>query len=659
VKKINFFIKGLLTFTGMALCANHALADDFCNPSFIDTHYKQIYCGIRLNNNETADAEIVSTLASQFSLDKDVIKEILAGTICESYLKYSDEEKGKQPKAVQDACLPSGKSMEQTLGGWSVFSDIKNAYEKENVIRRSSASLKYKFEASEEYWDGTISLTSGPPFDLIVDLNLIEIVLFGSKAQWMQDVYSFPNKDEGGGGGAPAEGAPPAEEGTGTPPAETTQGPDEGITVTDESTEGGLPPDCVPPSDPNADNGDGPGSSNVNPSCGNGIVDILLGEKCDDGNKQSGDGCNQYCQTEASGSNDQCIDPEAVTFKDPGETAGGGQNNGNPGDTGENNGNGNNNTPKCPPGSVPKKGTGISGQEPEALPTVLQSPEYPGPSVGGTLKKYAESNAPACPEGFFDASTQSGGASASATGDETLGVNVVGTQHDIPRCLPTEFCADFDAARTFLFGEGWKDDESLSQQATAIEAMFCVNIKKENRPKAPYKMIEGCVDCHITAMVDSLEKALGTNVSPLVNTTNAFGISSKYGPTFSFNLNTAFKSNLKYQFSNTAKNSIAKANEIEAKFRSDHKLPELTVQNLRGTLADVAQTASKTEETNAAIREDMRVYGLTTATISDQEIGGRIIPLLTQMRDSFINIEAKFEGLVGATTLDKKDQCPK
>ena len=37
------------------------------------------------------------------------------------------------------------------------------------------------------------------------------------------------------------------------------------------------------------------------PACGNGVVDSLVGETCDDGNLVSGDGCNELCQAEFCG----------------------------------------------------------------------------------------------------------------------------------------------------------------------------------------------------------------------------------------------------------------------------------------------------------------------------------------------------------------------
>lgn len=665
MKRIRFLIIGLLAIPALLLTANSTHADEICNPNNIKDHYTGLYCGVRVNDNETFDDKLVGTLSSQFSIDKETIKEILSGTICESFAEYDEAKKAKQPQAVKDACLPTGLSTTETMGGWNVFMDIRHAYEKENVIQRSAASLKFKFKASEQYWDGKvydpITNTRDAPFDLIVDLNLIEIVLFGSKAQWMQDVYTFPKKEEGGAGGeTPMDSALPPAEGA-TEPTPTPATPEEGgLTVTEEGGESTVPGDCVPPDDPNADKGDEPGSSYENPLCGNKTVDILMGEECDDGNTQSGDGCSQYCKTEISGSNangsdNQCVDPEAITFKKPEQQTEGapqgpripsapatGTNISplNPGALPKL-------APQCPDGTVPKKSTSITGTEGELPPTVAQSPEYPGPSLGGTLKQYPTSNPPVC-----------------QPGESQFGTNDDGT----PRCLPTELCVDPEVARTVLAAlpplsipnGDWKslpDTDPRKKMAEAIEAVFCVNITKANRPKAPYQTNEGCIDCHITAIVDSLEKALETNVSPLINTTSAFGISSKYGPSFSFNLSTAVKSNLKYVTTGANAQAVKSVDENAAKSQRENTPATSTVKLTENLDAQLSQKADEIAATMAAVQDDTRMFKMSDGVISDQEIGARIIPLITQMRDSFVNIQSKYEGIIGSTALDEKKQC--
>lgn len=651
MKNTRRFITGLIALTAFIIFNSEAQAD-ICGLLNIDTQYKEVYCGIRLDDNETVDEEIVEILANQFSIDEEIIVEILANTICKTVKTYSEDEKKDLPQPVQDGCLPSGKTTEQVLGSLSIFSDIRNTYEKERAIHLSKSSLEFKFEASEQYWDGTIALIGDAPFDLIVDLNLIEIVLFGSKAQWMNDVYAFPaaaEEDEEAEEELPADELLPEEEEV-VVEGETEEIPEPGVEVVPEEEEE-LPPECVPPDDPEADLGEGPSSSYKNPLCGNGTVDILMAEQCDDGNTKSGDGCNQYCQTEASGSNDQCIDPEAITFKKPEDGAGTGIVDGTADGTGG---------IECPPGMVPKKGVGIVGEPAGPPAEVPQSSEYPGPFLGGTLKQFPESTRPPC-----------------GPGDSPLQITIAGETHIATDgegdaiCIPSPICADPDIARTILAAlppllipnGDWKalpDDDPRKEWVDSIEAIFCVNIIEHNRPQSAYQMIEGCVDCHISAMVDALEKALQTNVSPLKNTTSAFGISSAHVPNFSFNLSTAFKSKLKYESRDNMAIEIRRANEIAAKWRKDNTPPELTIKKLAGSpLAELTKEIVQAEKTENDIKEEARTYKLGNQVISDQIVGGRVIPLLIQMRDSFINIQSKYMGIIGSTALDKKPECPK
>ncbi len=77
----------------------------------------------------------------------------------------------------------------------------------------------------------------------------------------------------------------------------------------DFGSPGGPNPSCVNPCKGKADDtvcGGGPTGmwckSQVcvaKPGCGNGLVEANLGEECDDGNKQSGDGCTDACKKEA------------------------------------------------------------------------------------------------------------------------------------------------------------------------------------------------------------------------------------------------------------------------------------------------------------------------------------------------------------------------
>lgn len=646
-------------------------AESYCDPSDLNTQYKSVYCSMHVDNNKKADDEVVKIVAKQFDLDEAVVEGILSGTVCDTLAvllsvkslqtipddqlpqKLKELEELKVPENIKNACLPERLTVDQQLLAQNVLIDVKNTYQKEKAMLLNSMALKYKFEAAESYWSGKVGIVDmaqgNAPFDLIVDLNLIEIVLFGSKAQWMNDVFSFPDQDdeEGDDEDVPVDITPEEEEG---------EGEGDGILdgdggISQDETKGDIPPDCVPPDHPDADPDAGGDDSNL--LCGDGNLDVLLGEQCDDGNKKSGDGCNQYCQTEAAGSSDICADPEAVTFKEPGEDGNG-------------DGDGDN---ECPDGYVPRI-PDVSGEGAGDAPEVAQHDGYPGPFIGGTLKQFGESPRPACPQGYSEWETKGGG--LSAEGDETFGINIAGKQYDVPRCLPTEFCADPDAVRTFLAATAlpfpigpvvaseWQsldEDHPVRQSLEAIEAIFCVNVIKNNRPLSPYSMIEGCVDCHITAMVDALEQALQTNVSPLENTTSSFGISSKFGPNFSFNLMTATKKKLKFKNTGTASASIQTASREFDEVDKENSPKDLTIPTPETPAEKIAKKEALKQKRLDATRDAAEQYNWSSGAISDIEMGMRVIPLLNQMQSSFENIQAKYEGIISATALNEKKVC--
>ena len=631
-------IIGFLVMIVTCLLSPAVKAEDVCNN--LNTHYKAIYCAIRSNDNAAVDEELIATLSNQFSMDEELISEILAGTICRTILEYDEDDIADLPMPIQTACLPSGKSTNEVLGAWNIFDDIQQSYDKEKMIQRSASSLEFKFKAAEQYWNGTLI---DAPFDLMVDLNLIEIVLFGSRAQWMSDVFTFPSGDEGRRRGEGLDELLPE-----TDEGEREAGPDDrsdpGLSQTEEAESQRLEPECVPVGDPEADLGDGPGSGHENLLCGNGVIDIWIGEECDDGNRKSGDGCNQYCRIEAAGSNDMCVDPDAITFKSPAGSGTAGSATGTV--TGTERTDSSNFTSVCPTGTVPRQSFGITGQAAAPAAEIAQNPEYPGPFLGGTMKQFLPSQRPPC-----------------GPGQEYLGMS-----DGEPICFPMELCADPDIARTFLAalppfsipGGNWEalpEDDPRKNMIDSIQVMFCVNIVENNRPQSPYQMIEGCVDCHITAMVDALEKALQTNVTPLKNTTNAFGISSAWGPNFSFNLNTLTKTNLKYKQTGTNANALKKSDANFTEALRKNQPQQSSVKISASPLAKMSEEVGKIEDSREAMLEDIQAFGISSDAAPDQEMNARIGPLLTQMRDSFANIQSMYEIMISSTALNEKEQC--
>jgi cysteine-rich repeat protein len=640
MKKTKLFIIGTLITLAIGVSPQHTKAT-LCGPGDRDM-YQKIYCDMDLYDNKDRDEDLIEILADQYKLDEEMIEMILSDTVCSAAKELGTADREQLPELIQTSCLSTDQTSSELLEALQVFKDIKNSYAKENAIKLNQESLEKKFEASEIYWDGELINSR---FDLILDLNLIEYVLFGSGAEWLNDVYRFPAE---GGGGEDDEVLLDDLLGDEDSPDDS-DSPSDGGTAgesTDEN-EDGIPDDCVPADDPDADTG-GPGSDFVNELCGNGVLDVLMGEQCDDGNLTAGDGCSQYCQPEANGAgNDgtdlQCIDPEAVTFRTPED--GSSSDSGSTDGSGTTNGTDTSGGSTCPPGTFPRRSDGTGGAaETTGTGEVTQSLQYPGPFIGGTMRQFPESHRPPCGPGESELTAESPGMEWLA-GDGSV-------------CIATEFlCANPNDARDFLFGSGWADDPVKREAALAIEATFCVNITRENRPLSPYSQYEGCIDCHITAMADALEEALTTNVTPLENTTSAFGISSKFGPSFSFNLSTDVKRKPKFQESDTAKDAIKEANLATEVSRSQNNPP---LSNLTGLKTPVEIMTADANIEAAAIngmKEDSRLLMVSSDAVSDQESYNRIKPLLIQMKDSFDSIQSKWYGMVQSTNFDELEEC--
>ena len=244
-------------------------------PSF--NLYEGAYCNQLADN----DDDIYKTVAEQFKIedpkmDKDKIKKILTDKIDPAYDR------------------------------------VKTAYGREKIMAQTKQSLKQQFSGSEIWYNGKLS---DSPFDLVVDLNLIEIVLFGSKAQWQDDVWKFPKdrntdntSDNGITPGQTITGpeTPPAGEGTPETPTPTAQTPPDQYECVPNDTLGGILGGAQ-----NPNTGATP-PEQIPVLCGNGKIDS--GETCDDGNNIAGDGCSENCQKE-DGADLSCKDNEAVTFK--------------------------------------------------------------------------------------------------------------------------------------------------------------------------------------------------------------------------------------------------------------------------------------------------------------------------------------------------------
>ncbi|MCK5608658.1 hypothetical protein KAR91_42670, partial [Candidatus Pacearchaeota archaeon] len=320
-------------------------------------------------------------------------------------------------------------------------------------------------------------------------------------------------------------------------------------------------------------------SEGIPENCNNRRIDE--GEQCDDGNNEAGDGCSEACQLEESGSL-MCIDIEAVTFKkhknkEGGSGSGAGSGLGSDNDS-QSNGEGE--IPlNCPEGSTAANSSDVAEERAQNPPQYVNY----NPNVPGAPKVFPAVDKSECPAGLTWTEVQ-------------LGPKVVG------RCLDSDWlCANFEEARKTLFGEDYEvpsldaleeakkileennipagateeairqiiegeSEEELSQEvveaivqytkeeinerivtiaiAKALEVSVCVDVKKINRPESPYPVTEGCIYCHILGMNDVMTKMLEKPVFPMENNMQAWGMSNRWGPTFSFNINTVVQSGL-------------------------------------------------------------------------------------------------------------------
>jgi len=641
MRKTYLFIIGLLTltlsFTGQAMAQSSNQPNTSCSDSLYENNfscsrldvesycnfsaklgrsnpeynlYEEVYCNIA----KDTDDDIYKILAEQFKVETPNMNEATIKDILEN------------PK-IDDSGDAGATSSE-------LYRRVKTSYDRERITYQTKESLKQQFKFAEMWADGTLS---NAPFDLIVDLNLIEIIMFGSQAVWKDNVYVWP-KDSSDGGTAEGD--------NGITPGQTPTGPASGAGTNqppDSSASAGPGIDqyeCEPIDKGKelVDNGIVPKPGDVPAGCGDGKKEG--DEECDDGNVRAGDGCSEACKKEDVTSL-SCQDNEAVTLKPfvpksqaetgnkPGASDGGG---------------GSSEPPiNCPPGSkAVKKST-------DKNIVIKQDPNYPGPFVGGILKNFPKSNKGQCPPGSKYTEVSLFGQSAG-------------------RCIPHEFCTpDFEKVRKKLFGDNYRNDPAKKKAAEAIEASVCVEFKKINRPESPYSVVEGCIDCQIQAMNDVMEKLLEKNVAPLQNSMQSWGTSNRWGPSVSFDLNVLVQRGL-----NAIKSpEFASKSQKEGIDKYVKELNQKTTKKLDPNKEQANPTAVDTvqfgqihsryqfskEKEKTEKSEALRNYSMTADASADQVVHAGLVNKLRELKDSFKRIQEKYVQLALAATFHQKAEC--
>jgi cysteine-rich repeat protein len=657
MKKLLLLIIGIVSLLG-SVHITHAQgvgsgADiDDCTATLYDNEFS---CARKSISSYCSLSEKAGRSGPQFNIYENAYCDLTRDTDDDIYAIVADEFKQQDPKMDKD-------KIKDILTNQLIpyYVPVKTAYDREKIMYQAQESLKSQFKKSEIWANGSLS---DSPFDLIVDLNLIDISLFGSKAVWNDDVWKWPkdkdtstgdnNTGSGNGQTSGSGGTGTGAAGTGTTGSGTGQNPSPGSGGTDQY-------ECVPNDNPISilTGGSGTsGSSNpttvtaptgtIPPSCGNGKKDA--GEECDDGNNKSGDGCSYNCTLEIP-TDLSCQDTEAVTFKPFVPKSATGSPAGPTIPTVPTTPTVPPSVPEipidCPPGSTPTK---VTPQSPASgQSTVKQSANYPGPFVGGVLKQFPPVDKTQC-----------------APGSTYVEINVAGKTEGT--CIQTKLCADFEVVRKKFFGDDYRNDPSKVKEAEAIEATVCVDVKKVNRPQSPYNVNDGCIDCHILAMDDIMNKMLQQNVAPLENNMQSWGTSNRWGPTVSFNINVLMKRGLvkpivSPQYTNMSvkdKFDLAQNKALQDSVNgidANNPPENPTVVTNQDASVQMANDQFLKDQATIGQNQFLKNYRMAEDASANQT-ANNIIGKLQELDASFAEIQKKYQSLSLGTKFQEKNQC--
>ncbi len=307
-----------------------------------------------------------------------------------------------------------------------------------------------------------------------------------------------------------------------------------------------------------------------------------------------------------------------------------------------------NNTPpiNCP--------LGTKAVEKKLNSNVSQSPKYGGPLVGGVLKNFPASNRSKCPAGMTE-----------------IEVNLLGKTEST--CVPNQLCSDPNLMRNFLYElskagaqnkklpKNWQDlpeDNVLRRNLDMIETAVCIKVSKNMRPISPYPSKEDCIDCNVLAMNDTMTKLLSKSVAPSQNPLQAFGLSNRWGPRFTFDLNVLTKIKtgaVKEKLTSKKAKENTDQLLLQLKKKSESKVGNTVNTNQSGqNILD--RITSINQQKKGLLYDQLKIFQLSSTAAADQN-ADLINNALLDFKGSFDRIQTIYDQLVTSVEFGKKKQC--
>ncbi|MBI5411614.1 hypothetical protein HZA43_00370 [Candidatus Peregrinibacteria bacterium] len=571
------------------------LIGDFCNKQTTENKwniYKTQYCDMEKNMEDEVLRRVAKQLGVKWFFGTVPDVQLLKDIINDRAIAVK-----KLPPAIQKKDRAELSALVNTL------------YRQEQVFQWEKDALLAEFKGSEVWANGSLF---DSPFDLVSDLNLIEVVLFGSKAviTGPRDVYTWPKNEDEKKEPAPAEELASRANVDDTYRSNT-------------------------PTEPNGNNGDA--AQPPAPDC---IPDAALSPSDTNAPKNGTDNPSLETQ-EPPVLSLSCVEHNGLTFKpfQPATPSASPLDKEGLGDLSPSD-------QQCPPGSHPRD-SGSASSHPEKGDTGGFPPPPSPPiekNISGSLPVLGINPRPNCPPPGME-----------------IEVNIKGSVQKT--CIDWLPCANFNDTRRWLRNNLGVDEKT----ADAVEAAFCVTVEKVNNPETTYPRDESCIACRIEHINDTLNKIHDQNVSPLVNTTMAFALSNKFGMNVYFNLTVAVKNLFhvvypgKIPEAQTFENLVAKAQQDAAGKKDPAQQGPPPIINTADAAMSLEEVLTATqrmrEKQQAEFKDKIQAIRFGNDTAGQAGYWKTVEPALQALKKSFAGLNQRLLSVASSLKFKEKEKC--